>query len=139
MVEAIVVLSLLFTFSLFVNIFLFWYTRTTLSSLLFISENYSFLKSALDAYAKHLKSVYQLEIYYGDETIKSLFEHTTGLLDKISEFDDVISLSDEQELILDDREIEIIRATEEEETPEASIGSAKEKHVFYGGTRRRDN
>ena len=136
MIEAIVILSFLLVFSLSMNLFLFWYTRTTLTSLLFVSENYSFLKSALGAYAKHLKSVYQLDTYYGDETIKFLFEHTTDLLSKISEFDDVISLSDKQELILDDREIEIIREAEEEEETPTSIGSAKEKHVFYGGTRR---
>ena len=137
MVKAIIILSALLLVSLIINGFLIWYIRTTLLKLLFVSENMSFLKEAIGAYAKHLKGIYQLETYYGDQTIKFLFEHSKELLVKISDFDDIIALSDEQELILDDREVETTRTTEEEEeASETSIGTAKEKHVLYGGTRR---
>jgi len=134
MVEVIAIVSVLLLFSMTFNIFLIWYIKTTLSKLLFVSENLLFLKEAIEAYAKHLKTIYQLETYYGDETIKFLFEHTKALLTKILDFDDVIALSDKQELILDDREVEIVDSTHEEK--EETIENPQEKHVFYGGSRR---
>jgi len=136
MVETIIILSVLLFISLIINGFLIWYIRTTLLKLLFVSENLSFLKAVIDTYAKHLKSVYQLETYYGDETIKFLFEHSRELLVKIAEFDDIIELSEEQELILDDREVEIVDSGASEEKEETIESPRQEKHVFYGGTRR---
>jgi len=138
MVKIIIALSVLLILSMVFNGFLAWYVKTTLAKLLFIAENLSFLKNAVGAYSKHLKSVYQLEPFYGDETIKFLFEHSNALLDKFDEFNDVIALSDEQEIILDDREIEIISDTpaDDEETSSKTLGAPQEKHVLYGGTRR---
>jgi hypothetical protein len=141
MIKTIVVLSIILFVSLLVNALLMWYTRTTLKKLLFISENFSFLKRATTIYADNLKSVYQLDSYHGDETIKFLFEHTKGLVQVISEFDDIIVMTEQQELMLDDREIEIegpSNTTQEEEAP-TSLEGPNEKHVFYVGSRRSDS
>tara|TARA_R110001583_G_scaffold84781_4_gene222653 strand:- start:4915 stop:5337 length:423 start_codon:yes stop_codon:yes gene_type:complete len=137
MVKAIIILSLLLIISVILNGFLIWYIRNTLSKLFFISENLSFLKLATRAYVKHLKGIYQLETYYGDENIKFLFEHTGDLIKKIEEFDDIIEVSEDQEIILDDREIEIGNEAPQE-TSETLEGS-NEEHVLYGGTRAGNN
>mgnify|MGYP003117749885 FL=1 len=138
MIKTIVILSLVLLVSILINVLLAWYTRTTLKRLLFIAENFSFLKKATNIYAENLKSVYRLDAYHGDETIKFLFDHTRSLVQVISEFDDIIEMSDQQELILDDREIEIEgpSATPEEEAPASSLEGSNEKHVFYVGSRR---
>lgn len=122
--------------SVIINGFLMWYIRTTLKKLLFISENFSFLKKAIQIFSKHLKGIYQLETYYGDETIKFLFEHSRELLKIIKDFDDIIALSEEQELILDDQEIEIDVGNTDDEEEEASIENAKKEFILYGGTRK---
>lgn len=139
MVEAIIVLSLLFVLCAILNGFLVWYIKNTLSKLFFISENLSFLKLAIQSYQRHLRGVYELEMYYGDENIKFLIEHTKDLIDQIAQFDDIIQVSEEQEIILHDREIEIGNESEaQEEAPSAHQGP-NEKHVLYGGTRRGNN
>ena len=140
MIKTIVILSLVLLVSILINVLLAWYTRTTLKRLLFIAENFSFLKKATNIYAENLKSVYRLDAYHGDETIKFLFDHTRSLVQVISEFDDIIEMSDQQELILDDREIEIEgpSATPEEEAS-SSLEGSNEKHVFYVGSRRSDS
>ena len=135
MVKAIVILSLFLLISIFFNGFLVWYVKETSSRLLFISENLSFLKDALEIYAKHIKAVYELETYYGDETIKHVFDHSRALIERISDFNDVIELSDQQEIFLDDREIEI-EDPSTEKAPAAPTGAPQEKHVLYGGSRR---
>ncbi len=141
MIKTIVILSLDLLVSILTNGLLAWYTRTTLKRLLFIAENCSFLKKATNIYAENLKPVYRLDAYHGDETIKFLFDHTRSLVPVTSEFDDIIEMSDQQELILDDREIEIegASATPEEEAPTSSLEGSNEKHVFYVGSRRSDS
>jgi len=139
MVKAIIILSLLFVFSVILNGFLIWYIRNTLSKLFFISENLSFLKLAIQAFARHLKGIYELETYYGDENIKFLFEHTKDLIEKIEEFDDIIEVSEDQEIILDDREIEIGSESEAEKETSQTLQGPNEKHVLYAGSRAGDN
>jgi len=140
MVKVIIVLSILLLISLLSNIVLYWYIKNTLKQLLFVSENLSFFKKCISGYAKHLKSIYQLETYYGDETIKFLFEHTRQLLDKVMDFQEIISLTENEELVLDDREIEVDGGSITPEKEDATqIERPQEKFVLYGGTRGSDS
>lgn len=140
MVNTIIILSVLLLFSLILNGFMFWYVRITLSSLLFVSENLSFLKEVIQMYSKHLDAIFGLELFYGDETIKSLIDHTKALLEQVSEFDKVIALTENEEIILDDREIEFASNTStEEEAQTTAHQGPREKHVLYGGSRRSNN
>ena len=68
---------------------MFWYMRRVLPGLIYTSENLSDLVDLITNYRNHLKSIYQLEMYYGDETIKYLMSHTTSLLEVLEDFDDV--------------------------------------------------
>ncbi len=141
MVNTIIILSVLLLVSLVLNGFMIWYARTTSSSLLFVSENLSFLKEAIQAYANHLEAIYGLEMFYGDETLKFLIDHTRALLEQVSEFENVIALTENEEIIIDDREVEVASNTspEEEAQKKAALQGPHEKHVLYGGTRRGNN
>jgi hypothetical protein len=46
-------------------------------------------------FTEHTKSLYELEMFYGDETLKSLLEHGNMLVERISEID--LVLNDEKE------------------------------------------
>ena len=141
MIEVIVILSAFSLLSISLNISLIWYVKRTTSNLLFISENLSFLKDSVDSFTKHIKKVSELDMFYGDETLGFLIDHAVALQDRISEFNDIIQLSEEEEIILDDREYEIEGQGEgEASSPSSSeIRSTEKKHVFYGGTRRGNN
>tara|TARA_A100001515_G_scaffold104944_1_gene85673 strand:+ start:4607 stop:5029 length:423 start_codon:yes stop_codon:yes gene_type:complete len=140
MVETIVILSAFSLLSVSLNISLIWYVKKTTSSLLFISENLSFLKESVDSFAKHIKKVSELDMFYGDETLGFLIDHAVALQDRISEFNDIIQLSEEEEIILDDREYEIEGQGEASSSPSSeAIRATDKKHVFYGGTRRGNN
>ena len=94
-----------------------------------ISDNLGDLVEILQNYGEHLKRVYSLDSFYGDETLEFLMEHTKA----------VRFILEEQygstTLITDPIEYEI---EEEEENAEEEIPE-KEKHVFYAGARRRDS
>ena len=93
-----------------------------------ISRNIGDLTDIIDNYGKHLKKVYELESFYGDETLKFLMDHTHAIRDILKEqYGDVSSITEpiEYQIGEDDH-------AEEESTE-------KEEHVFYAGSRRRDS
>ena len=118
--------------SIGVNIFMFWYIRSILNKLLFVSGNLSDLVDLLTGYRNHLKAVYSLETYYGDETIKFLIKHTNSLLDVLEDYSDIYKLTEPIEL---DEEDEESYDDQEETGPQA----VNEENVFYGGTRSRNS
>ncbi len=45
-------------------------------------------------FSEHLKSVYELEMFYGDETLSSLMKHAKQIVEKVEELD-LITENDE--------------------------------------------
>jgi len=104
------------TLSLLGNLFLFTYTRGILARLLFVSDELGDLQDMVDGFAKHLQSVYDLETFYGDQTLQALLEHAVSFNEQLETFEWVYSLTtdnSEEQTTNDDRE-----TTYEEETPE---------------------
>lgn len=93
-IQAIIILSVLFLISLIANVILVWYARASIIQLSFVSDNIGDLKDTVEAYAKHLKSVYELEMFYGDETLSALMKHTDELQDSLGNYDDFYDLFD---------------------------------------------
>ena len=93
-----------------------------------VSDNVGDLVEIIESYRNHLKSVYELDSFYGDETLKGLMEHTNAVRALLEQqYGDVMSITDPIEYEIGEEE------NAEEESTE------KEKHVFYAGPRRRDN
>ena len=116
--------------SIALNILTFWYMRRVLPRAIFMSRNLADLVALIVNYKIHLKSIYEMELYYGDETMKFLMSHTNSLLEVLEEYEDegMIMVPDELEY-------------EEEETigEEDAETKVQEENVFYAGSRRRDN
>ena len=51
----------------------------------------------INSFALHLKSVYELEMFYGDETLASLLEHATSFNEYIETFEYIYSLTAAEE------------------------------------------
>tara|TARA_R110000824_G_scaffold334002_1_gene520544 strand:+ start:1013 stop:1441 length:429 start_codon:yes stop_codon:yes gene_type:complete len=134
-------LSIALGVSFVVNVFMFWYLRKLLSKLMFVSENLNDLVEIVKNYRNHLKQVYNLEMFYGDETLKFLMSHTNSLLEILKEYEDVydiavpIELQGETEI--DDQENNPNEDIEETDS-EAPQESDKE-NVFYTRPRERNS
>ena len=121
-------LSILLFLSFFVNTVLVWYLFGTTKRLLLVSNNISDLVSVVFNYRNHLKTVYELEAFYGEPTLETLLKHSVALSEVLEEFEDIYSLSDndeQEEDNFDDDET----ATSEEEAPQAQ--KIPSKTVFY--------
>jgi hypothetical protein len=117
------------------TILLGWYCYKLTSKLLFLSENMEELHTRLEEFDEHIKFIYELEMYYGDETLKNLIRHSRDLKNYMLKYKDTIEFAGEEE---DDDGTE---QTEEEEaeTDDSEEGqkkfvSAAGKAVFYQGT-----
>ena len=114
--------------SLFMNGLLFWLARKQSAELSMIADNSEDLIAMLQGFRNHLKAVYALESFYGDETLKALMDHAGSLSIILEEqYGDVASLS------------EPIEYEQEEESDNVKEENEEEKHVLYAGTRRRDS
>ena len=118
--------------SILANLLALWYIRKLLAKVLFISQNLTDLVDLLTTYRNHLQRLFQLEMYYGDETMKFLIKHTRSLLDVLEDYSDIYKLTEPLELDEEDEE----SYDDKEETGPTPVN---EENVFYGGTRSSNN
>jgi hypothetical protein len=116
-----ITLSLILSVSIIINIGLLVYLRAVLVRLLSISEEIGDLQDMTNSFATHLKKVYELETFYGDQTLSYLLEHAISFNEQLETFEYIYSLTEieieeEQEEYNFD-ETEINSDTSEEDTP----------------------
>ena len=122
-------LGLALMLSLSINGVLVWFSKEQSQQLAYVSQNLGDLIELLANYREHLRKVYSLEMFYGDETLKFLMDHTNALVDMLQqEYGEITDLTDPLEVILE-KEEEIEEETEEKQ----------EQDVFYGGSRERNS
>lgn len=118
-IEIWLVLALLI--SMGANAVLYWFSREQARRLSIVSENINDLLEIIINYRSHLKKVYSLDAFYGDETLKFLMEHTRSLSELLGEqYSDIITLTEEIEY--------------EKEDPTEIEEDFKEKDVLYEGS-----
>lgn len=114
--------------SVVVNVVLIRLASWQSKDLAVISDNVGDLVEIIESYRTHLKKVYELDSFYGDETLKGLMNHTNAVRALLEQqYGDVMSITDPIEYEI------------QEETDAEEESSEKEKHVLYAGARRRDN
>ena len=114
--------------SIIANVILVRLASWQSKDLAIISDNIGDLVDIIESYRTHLKKVYELDSFYGDETLKGLMDHTNAVRALLEQqYGDVTSITEPIEYEI-----------EEEEDAEEEI-SQKEKHVLYAGTRRRNS
>ena len=137
MLSAIIILSIILFVSLAVNVCLVWYMIGALRRLLLVSENLGDLVSIVSNFREHLKSVYELETFYGEPVLETLLKHAAALSEVLEEFEEIYALTEEEEDIEQEEETqgddEPPRDEEEADTPEDALKVPK-KTVFYSGT-----
>ena len=113
--------------SVLFNILLLWFAKEQTRELTTIADNAEDLVEMIEGFSKHLKAVYSLDAFYGDETLKALMDHAGSLSIILNDqYGNITSLSEPVEY-------------EEIGEDDASEENEKEKHVLYAGTRRRNS
>jgi cell division protein FtsX len=94
MTIALGILSLLLSIALAVSI---WYVRGVLLMMYQLTTDIQRMQDDLEEFAKHLNNVYEMEMYYGDETLHSLIRHSKNIVDNINNFKNLFEVENEEE------------------------------------------
>jgi hypothetical protein len=125
----------IFSFSVLLNVVLVWYSRRLVVDLSDISQEVEEVITDLKVYHNHVENIYNLETFYGDETLRALLEHSKAVSERVGNFTTLFSQIEDEE-VTEGIEEEIDE--QEDEQKEEQVSQEK-KHVLYAGTRRRNN
>lgn len=98
--------------SLIVNAVTIWYGILSAKKLLTVSSNLSSLQDEFIAFQAHVEALYETEMYYGDESLRALIDHTKSVLNELDKYDDIYTLVIEDEL---NEELNLDQIEEEKE------------------------
>ena len=88
----------LLTISAVVNLLFIWYVYHLLKKLLFVSDGMEEFLDTLQNYSEHIERIYNMETYYGDETIERLLEHSKEIVKELRAYEEIYTLlEDDQE------------------------------------------
>ena len=93
MIELIIILII----SIALNIFFFLYTRWLLKNFTFLSENIYNLLEMTETFSDHLSAVYELETFYGDETLQNLLTHAKQVVEEIKVYKDIYTITNSED------------------------------------------
>ena len=87
-------LTAITTLSILINIGFFIYARNVVSKLFFISNELYDLGNMIDVFTNHLESIYEMEMFYGDETLGGLIEHARSFNEQMDTFEFIYDYAD---------------------------------------------
>ena len=127
-----IILAIVLALSFLFNILMVWYSRQLTSKLTFIYDNINEVSGIIANYRVHLKTVYSMEMFYGDETLQFLMDHTRSIGSLLEDYED-------PEFFLEEFEEESEEAPPSQEEQINGQTIQNEENVFYAGSRRRDS
>tara|TARA_R110000751_G_scaffold201825_1_gene306513 strand:+ start:200 stop:508 length:309 start_codon:yes stop_codon:yes gene_type:complete len=89
---------ILLILSLVANIGLLWFCYKSLQQIRTYDNELTETVDIIKNFNSHLKGVYEMEMFYGDETLRHLLRHATDIIEV---FDSYNLYSDEEEEIYD--------------------------------------
>ena len=99
-----------------------WYTRKLLKDMNEVVTDMQDLLSSVIVFENHVSFVHSLEMYYGDESLQKLMQHTRNVVDELEFYKEKYrpyhDEDDEMEIVLDEQEREENDNPETEETEE---------------------
>jgi len=81
-----ILLYVILTISVFLNAFLIWYSVKAAHMVLSLTNNLEDLRAVMDNFADHVEQVHEMEMFYGDETLKHLLRHSKELSEVIRDY-----------------------------------------------------
>ncbi len=87
----IVILSLFLAVSSAANIFLIWFGWKSLRQIAEYDEELRDLIQIIKSFSNHVESVYEMEMFYGDETLRHLMRHGKDIVATFSTYDLLLS------------------------------------------------
>ncbi len=117
-IQAAIILGVILLASLSLNGLLIYYIRISIMKFATVSDGIQALRDSVEGFSQHLKHVYELEMYYGDETLQALIEHARELSSSFEEYDEFYNLFDLGPVIEEEEEEDMEEPTDGAQTQE---------------------
>ena len=91
----VIILTLILLVSVAINVLAVWYSVKLSRTTVYFSENMNDLLAMLTDFSNHVKSVYELETFYGDQVLHNLLKHSQNIVEQIETFDEILYLTEE--------------------------------------------
>ena len=72
-----------------------WYVRGLLRVMYQMTVDVQQMEDKMVEFSKHLDNVYEMEMYYGDETLSQLIRHSKEVVDSISQFKNLFEIEND--------------------------------------------
>ena len=73
-----------------------WYVRGLLRVMYQMTVDVQQMEDKMVEFSKHLDNVYEMEMYYGDETLSQLIRHSKEVVDGIKEFKNLFEIENDK-------------------------------------------
>jgi hypothetical protein len=116
------------------TVLLGWFCYKLVYRLNFVSDNLTELYGRLDEFDQHVNFIYELEMYYGDETLKNLIRHSRDLRNYMKKYQEVMELLETQQEITEEETNDENKDSEDDEEKKEKFVSPTGKTLFHQGT-----
>ena len=90
------ILVILLSISALLNVGLIIYVRKAIVELLSISEELYDIKDMTETFGAHIQEVYELEMFYGDQTLGNLLDHAKSFAEQLETFEYIYDLIEKE-------------------------------------------
>ena len=82
--------------SILVNVGMGWYIYNLLGKVEYVNEDIDNILSSVNGLSEHLDAIYELEMFYGDETLQHLLNHASSFNAQLETFEHIYTLTEEE-------------------------------------------
>ena len=83
--------TIILILSLALNVLLIWYVRKVqVEYILYLRDNLEELAYMHNEFTEHIDEVYNMEVFYGDQSLSKLLEHSKFVSERTKEYLDIL-------------------------------------------------
>lgn len=87
MIYLSIILSILLVLLLVFNAFLLWFTYNLTRQIRYYDDELRDIVGIVKNFTEHLDAVHEMEMFYGDETLRDLLRHSKEIVNTFSSYD----------------------------------------------------
>ena len=99
-----ITLAMFLAVSALATMILIWYVRKVLLKLYLLQEVHSSAFERIDSFKEHVTNIHELEMFYGDDTLQSLIQHSKDLSDYLDGLSKTVEFSYDNEELPEEEE-----------------------------------
>lgn len=86
------IVDVLLVLSLLLNALLVFYSVRLARRLFVVGTNLEAIYNIMYAFRTHVEQIHEAEMFYGDQTLQTLIDHSKELLDELDKYEDLMQI-----------------------------------------------